>query len=305
MIWFVGACAALIFAAVSVLLIDWRFRDAVSRTDLIAIVGRKARVYVSSRTTGPLTYVVFRPCIILPLSIDGMDEDALEYMLLHELQHIRSRDVLINQLWRETKSYYYQPILSKMFNPFATGCWFCTRAKSYLTESLPTWLPKPPGMSVSLFLKSVKNAGVFSRYLVELRRLVLSKFAWGAAILSLCAPLLGYIAPLSNPNVMTGQFIANPVLSGTFYGAVIWALLALVELNRVHRAGAGMLIDAVTSPISMAWVRVAAIITFAVAVWLLCALIYLPYTVVQLGFLFSFRLLALVFLWPMTFPPLG
>ena len=134
-----------------------------------------------------------------------------------------------------------------------------------------------------------------SLYLVELKRLALSKYAWGATILSLCTPLIGYWAPLSNPDVMTGQFIANPVLTGTIAGAIIWALLTLIELNRVHRAGAGMLIDAIASPLNMAWVRLAALITFSAVVWLVCLLIYLPYTVVNLGFLFSTNLYLLSF----------
>ena len=137
---------------------------------------------------------------------------------------------------------------------------------------------------------------VFSQYRVELKRLALSKFAWIAAILSLLTPLMGYWMHLSNPSVLTGQFIANPVLTGTAYGAIVWAILTLVESNRIHRAGAGMLIDAVASPISMAWVRVAAMLTLSAVVWLVCALIYLPYTVVQMESLFSFRLYILSFL---------
>ncbi|MCL2360537.1 MAG: M56 family metallopeptidase [Defluviitaleaceae bacterium] len=98
-IWLVGAILALIYAAVSAILLHTRFRDAVSRTDLDKYIGRTAVVYVSSYASGPLTYGIFRPRIILPLSVDEMDDNAIEYMLLHELQHIHNRDALINLIW--------------------------------------------------------------------------------------------------------------------------------------------------------------------------------------------------------------
>ncbi|MCL2377965.1 MAG: hypothetical protein FWC77_02460 [Defluviitaleaceae bacterium] len=137
---------------------------------------------------------------------------------------------------------------------------------------------------------------LFSLYRVELKRLALSKFAWAALILSLCTPLLGYITPLSNPEVVTGQFIANPVLTGTIYGGIIWGLLTILESNRIHRAGAGMLIDAIASPISMALVRVAALITLAAGTAFAAALMYLPYTIVSMGSLFSLGLYIISFL---------
>jgi len=98
-IWLAGACVALTYAAVTGILLRCRFKDAVQRPDMTAFIGFKARVYVSSHTAGPLTYGIFRPCIILPLSVDKMDDDSIEYMLVHELQHIRGRDALINLLW--------------------------------------------------------------------------------------------------------------------------------------------------------------------------------------------------------------
>ncbi|MCL2526868.1 MAG: hypothetical protein FWE42_00515 [Defluviitaleaceae bacterium] len=143
---------------------------------------------------------------------------------------------------------------------------------------------------------NVKKAGAFSLYKVELRRLALSKFAWVAVILCICAPLLGYTMHLSNPAVLTGQYIANPVLAGTAYGALIWGLLTLLESNRVHRAGMGVLVDAVASPFAMATVRVAAVATLAAGTCFLIALVYLPYTIINVGSLFTFNLYIISFL---------
>ncbi|MCL2360535.1 MAG: hypothetical protein FWC73_01835 [Defluviitaleaceae bacterium] len=136
----------------------------------------------------------------------------------------------------------------------------------------------------------------FAYYRVELKRLALSRFTWIAALLSLLAPLFGYWMPITFTSTLTGLYIANPVLMGTIAGALIWAVLTLIESNRIHRAGTGMLIDAVTSPISMAWVRLAAILTFAAGVWLVCLLVYMPYTIFALGSFFNLFLYVISFL---------
>jgi len=119
-VWLTGACIALAFAVVSALLLRRRFRDAVPRTDLSAFIGRKTCVYVSSGASGPLTYGIFRPRIILPFSVDEMDSEALEYILLHEVQHIRGRHVLINLLW-------FLSLCLHWFNPVVWLGWFSLR----------------------------------------------------------------------------------------------------------------------------------------------------------------------------------
>jgi len=119
-VWQIGFLIALTYAVVSALFLHRRFKDAVPRADLNALIGKKNRVFVSSRATGPLTYGIFRPRIILPISVDEMDENALEFMLLHELQHIRSKDALINVLWIFALCLHW-------FNPFVWLGWVSLR----------------------------------------------------------------------------------------------------------------------------------------------------------------------------------
>lgn len=127
-----------------------------------------------------------------------------------------------------------------------------------------------------------------SLYRVELRRLALSKSVWIVAVLSLCSPLFGYsIFRQSNVDVMSGQYIANPVLAGTVMGAVLWAILALLESDRLRRAKVDVLVDAVASPICMAVVRAAAIITLSALTAVVCAVVYIPYTSYKMDYLFS------------------
>ena len=136
-----------------------------------------------------------------------------------------------------------------------------------------------------------------SLYRVELRRLVRSKFTWVIAALSLCGPLLGYsLYQQSNPRVMSGQYVANPVLASTVIGAVFWAILALLEADRVYRTKTDSLVDAIASPVRMALVRFAALVTLSTAVCFLCAVLYLPYTIVKMDYLFSLGLYVASFL---------
>ncbi|MCL1965115.1 MAG: hypothetical protein FWF69_08665 [Firmicutes bacterium] len=133
----------------------------------------------------------------------------------------------------------------------------------------------------------------FALYRVELRRLALSKFTWIAAGLSVCGPLFGYDMYVpSSTWVMTGKYIANPVLAG----AVLWAVLSMLESDRIYRAKTDVLTDAVLSPDTLAASRMFAVMTLCAAVSLLTALVYLPYTMNKVGYLFELGLYAYSFL---------
>lgn len=59
---------------------------------------RHVRVKVSDRIDSPLTYGIFRPVILLPKSIYICDEKTAEYILSHELTHIKRLDALYKLL---------------------------------------------------------------------------------------------------------------------------------------------------------------------------------------------------------------
>ncbi len=128
----------------------------------------------------------------------------------------------------------------------------------------------------------------FSLYRVELRRLALSKFLWGIMILCLCAPLLGYsVFAMSYSEVMSGKYIANPVLAGTTIGAILWAVFTIAESDRQHRMGTDVLSDAIASPAILCAARAAALLSFSVITTILSSLLYLPYTADKMEYLFS------------------
>lgn len=55
---------------------------------------RRLSVRQSDRVSTPLTYGIIRPVILLPKNIDMSDERTLEYVLTHELVHIRRFDAV-------------------------------------------------------------------------------------------------------------------------------------------------------------------------------------------------------------------
>ena len=138
---------------------------------------------------------------------------------------------------------------------------------------------------------------LFSLYRVELRRLALSKYTWIVAALSLCAPFFGYsLLQQSDPSTMNGRYIANPVLAGAIIGAVLWAILTVLECDRIHRAKADVLVDAISSPVLLSLSRVFALLTLSAATTVVCALAYLPYSVSKVDYLFDGGLYAASFL---------
>lgn len=129
---------------------------------------------------------------------------------------------------------------------------------------------------------------LFSLYRVELRRLFLSKRIWLTVVLCLCTPLLGYtVYKTSAEGVAANTYIANPVIAAGLAGAVIWALITILELDRKRHSGTEAMTDSAVSPTALAAARVMALSTISGMAAVLCALFYLPYTMVKMEYLFS------------------
>ncbi|WP_411350158.1 M56 family metallopeptidase [Paenibacillus sp. WLX2291] len=59
---------------------------------------RRIQVRQSADIVSPLTYGIFKPIIIMPITTDWNDQDRLDYVLTHEYVHIRRMDSLIKML---------------------------------------------------------------------------------------------------------------------------------------------------------------------------------------------------------------
>lgn len=77
---------------------------------------RNVVILQCSNISSPLTYGVFRPVILLPVSINLDDYDSLSYVLSHELIHIKHYDIL----WKWILTLvlclnWYNPLIWKMY----------------------------------------------------------------------------------------------------------------------------------------------------------------------------------------------
>ncbi|ASA25689.1 hypothetical protein [Paenibacillus donghaensis] len=144
-----------------------------------------------------------------------------------------------------------------------------------------------------------------SYLMVEVKRIFRSRVTWLVITLTVCAPLAGYsLYQPANIATKASRFIANPVLAAVIGGAVLFALLTLFELDRVHRKGTAVLTDTIVSPLTMNAARLIALLMAATAAGLLMMAVYYPYTYIKMGYLFdpglyleSYMILLLPSLW--------
>ena len=125
-------------------------------------------------------------------------------------------------------------------------------------------------------------------FLPELGRLLQSRPTWLALLLTVLSPAAGLI--LYNPataDTMLSAYLANPALAGGVAGGVLFGLLTVFELDRVGRSRAELLVDAAVSPLAMALVRLAALLTAAALAAALTMLAWLPVSMALIGAVFD------------------
>ncbi len=139
-------------------------------------------------------------------------------------------------------------------------------------------------------------------YRVEFRRLLRSPFSWFIFAAALAAPMGNFIFIMGD--TMSSIYLAKPVASGAVLGTLLFAVLTLFELDRIHRSGVCLLTDSVVSPLTLNTAKLLAICTAALGISVLMALAYFPYIYSKLNIVFSvstylgsFFLLLLPALW--------
>lgn len=72
----------------------------------------------SDMITSPLSFGCIKPCVILPCSvIQGSGKKEIEHILLHELMHIKHRDIWINLCFcAEQIVYWFNPLIWRAFS---------------------------------------------------------------------------------------------------------------------------------------------------------------------------------------------
>ena len=117
-IWIIGICICTLFFLISHFrcLIKYRMSLPVENA-VIEIwkqehpIWRRVEIRQSDRITTALTYGLFRPIVLLPKTMDYMDETQLQYILTHEYAHIREFDIIL-------KWFLAFSVCVHWFNPF-------------------------------------------------------------------------------------------------------------------------------------------------------------------------------------------
>ena len=112
---------------------------------------------------------------------------------------------------------------------------------------------------------------------LELRRLLQSRLTWLIVLLTVLSPMVGLtLYRPATASTMLTQYLANPAIAGGAVGGVLFGILTIFELDRPSRSRVEALTDAAVSPLTMALVRLAALITSAVLALLLVMAVWFP-----------------------------
>lgn len=100
-LWLIGALACALFFLAAYVKCRREFRESLPVEDGYALawlqahrLRRTVSIRYSDRVAAPLTYGVLRPVILMPKNTDWDRRETLDYVLAHELAHIRRFDTL-------------------------------------------------------------------------------------------------------------------------------------------------------------------------------------------------------------------
>ena len=123
---------------------------------------------------------------------------------------------------------------------------------------------------------------------LELRRLLQSRLTWLIVLLTVLSPMVGLtLYRPATASTMLTQYLANPAIADGAVGGVLFGILTIFELDRPSRGRVEALTDAAVSPLTMALVRLAALITSAVLALLVVMAVWFPISWGMIGQVFD------------------
>lgn len=117
LIWFVGMLISLTMLMSLYFAVSRKFRYAQRIhldfiEDILVENNSKAKIYTDKNTSSPMVLGIIHPKIILPTDFNFHEEKILKHILLHELQHVKWKDSLINILALMVLSiHWFNPIV--------------------------------------------------------------------------------------------------------------------------------------------------------------------------------------------------
>lgn len=132
---------------------------------------------------------------------------------------------------------------------------------------------------------------------LELKRLLQSRFTWLVIALTAFSPVLGLILyKPASATTMLSIYLANPAIAGGAAGGILFGVLTICEWDRAARHRVEVLMDAVVSPLSLALVRLSALMVCALCAFALTLLAWLPISKGLIGAVFDLSDYALAYL---------
>lgn len=132
---------------------------------------------------------------------------------------------------------------------------------------------------------------------LELKRLLQSRFTWLVIALTALSPVLGLILyKPASATTMLSIYLANPAIAGGAAGGILFGVLTICEWDRAVRHRVEVLMDAVVSPLSLALVRLSALMVCALCAFALTLLAWLPISKGLIGAVFDLSDYALAYL---------
>ena len=140
---------------------------------------------------------------------------------------------------------------------------------------------------------------------LEVGRLLQSRLTWLTALLTVISPAAGFVLykPATASTMLT-IYLANPAIAGGVVGGILFGLLTVFELDRVSRSRVDVLMDAAVSPMTMALVRLLALLAASVVTVAVTMLVWLPISAGLIGLVFGGvdYILAYLFLMGLSLP---
>ena len=123
---------------------------------------------------------------------------------------------------------------------------------------------------------------------LEFGRLLQNRLTWLMILLTVISPAAGlFLYKPATATTMLSLYLANPAIAGGVVGGILFGLLTIFELDRVSRSRADVLMDAAVSPLTMALVRLLALLAAAVVTVALTMLVWLPISMHLIGSVFG------------------
>lgn len=123
---------------------------------------------------------------------------------------------------------------------------------------------------------------------MELNRIFHSKFVYLIMVLTMICPMAGYKLQMTlSFGTSSSDLIGNPSMAGALGGGVLFAILTLLEFDRVRKHQTEALTNSIVSPLVLNVVRLISIGIVAIISVSITSVLYFPYTFMKMGNIFD------------------